>query len=150
MSPLAFLAAALLAATAAQAKAGKEVRETHCAWLVQAPDGVTSSVDLPELHLMESAALPGPLAVKPPAGATAVQCGRTSIVPAENDDEMLALGLPLYIIEVGGPEPIRLGSLEISSGRFRYRLLEGQLTETEGKAVSRRLNRFQTRSRAPR
>jgi hypothetical protein len=146
MSPPQILAAALLAALAPpQTSPPTDVTETRCVWLVNGPAGV-SSVDTPELRLLEATARPGPLELAPPAGAQSVQCGRTSIAPAEHDDELLALGLPLFIVDVNSPAS-RLGALEISSGRFRYRLLEGNLTKAEGKAVSRRLDLFQARLR---
>lgn len=147
MSGLLILAAALLGAPSSSAPPAKEVSETRCAWLVEGPNGV-SSVDTPKLRLLEAAARPGPLVLAPPPGARSVQCGRTSIVPAEHDDELLSLGLPLAIVDVSGPEPFRVAVLEISTGQFSFRLLDGKLTKEEGDAVSQRLNLFQTRLQA--
>jgi hypothetical protein len=137
--------AAALSLAASDPAAGDRAAlgETRCTWLVQPEGGPVDSLAAPPI--LEQTALPGAFGPDLPADVRGLQCGRTSIVPAEHDDEVLALGIPFYIVEVTGTESGRLGVIEISQGQFRYRLLEGKLSEAEAQAVTARLNAFQAR-----
>ena len=145
MELLVFLA--LLAASAnAPPPAGPsdaDVREVDCRTMSQDEKGEVVALLLPDLHVLKDAALEGPYRLVLPPGVTALHCRRNSIVPAEHDDEVLALGLPLYLAEAraGG----RAGVLEISSGQFRYRMVKGELLPDENELVQARLNQFQMR-----
>ena len=105
-------------------------------------NGAFRYVDVPALHVLEATAAQGRFAPELPAGSTAITCGRTNIVPAAQDDEVLLLGLPFFIVDPGGD---RIGALEIVDGRYRYRLLVGELGDDEIEALQSRLNEFQTR-----
>ena len=146
MIVLAVLASALFATVDPSAAASGELLETRCTWLVQATGQSVQVVAATGVNVLQQTALPGPFSPDRPADAQALQCGRTSIVPAEHDDEVLDLGIPLFIVEVPISGRGRLGALEISGGRYRYRLLEGNLSAEEAQAVTGRLNAFQDRT----
>jgi hypothetical protein len=63
----------------------------------------------------------------------AIMFRRSSIIPAEHDDKVLALGLPLYLLEAK-PDG-RLAVFEASRGQFRLRFLKGALRPSEQPAL---------------
>ena len=105
--------------------------------------GTVHNLNLPELRVLVPTAQPGPFAPTLPDGVVGILCGRASIIPAANDDKVLALGIPFYILETGNPG--RLGVLETSQGQFRFRMLEGTLRPEEEQPLQGRLNEFQSR-----
>jgi hypothetical protein len=137
-------AAALLIAIVLSAPADEPARETGCRVVVGDGKGTAQLVDAPDLHVLAGTALDGDFAPALPAGATAILCARTSIVPAEHDDEVPALGLPLFLETEGGG---RLATLEMINGGFRYRLLESEFRREEEPAVQARLDLFKARHR---
>src|SRR3954470_13997150 len=116
----AFGAGFMALCAAASATSPDRQREDRCD--VQARSGhVLETVSMPDLHVLEQASY-ARFAPSLPRGAEAIVCLRTSITPAAHDDKVLALGIPLIIVEVGRPH--RMGVLEITDGAFRYRLAE--------------------------
>lgn len=107
--------------------------------------GTVHNLNLPELRVLVPTAQPGRFAPSLPDGVVAILCGRAGLIPAANDDKVLALGIPFYILETGNPG--RLGVLEISQGQFRFRMLEGALRPEEEQPLQSRLDEFQSRLR---
>ena len=105
------------------------------------------TVDMPDLHVLEGTAREGRFAPDLPRGAGAIVCLRTSVMPAAHDDEAVATGLPLFLVEYGGRQR-RTGVLEIQGGIYRFRLTEGRLAAEEQAAVATQLAEFQARAQA--
>jgi hypothetical protein len=78
-----------------------------------------------------------------PQGIVGISCGRTSVIPAAWDDQVLALGLPLFIAETGTPG--RVGILEIDNGRYRFRLTRGEVRPEEQAQIDERVGAYQAR-----
>ena len=128
-------------ATPPPAAAEEANRETLCRVMV-GENGELRYADLPELRVLHGTEAQGRFAPELPGGATSITCGRTSVVPAPHDDEVLLLGIPFFIVDA---DEDRAGVLEIVNGRYRYRMLVGELQEEEIAALQARLNEFQTR-----
>jgi hypothetical protein len=129
-----------LGATAAAASPDRQIEE-RCD--VQARAGhVLQTVAMRDLHVL---ALTAADRFEPalPSGAEAIVCLRSSITPAAHDDKVLALGIPLIIVELGRPH--RLGVLEVSDGAFRFRMMEGSLPAADQAAVQARLEEYRSR-----
>lgn len=76
--------------------------------------------------------------------AEGVMCGRLDIVPAPNDYKVVVAGYPLYILDIGMGHPQRFGALDMSEGRFRYRITDGPaLTDDLAARLGKRLDGFQ-------
>jgi hypothetical protein len=105
--------------------------------------GTVYNLNLPDLRVLVPTAQPGRFAPTLPDGVVAILCGRASIIPAENDDKVLALGIPFYILETGNPG--RLGVLELVQGQFRFRMLAGMLRPEDQQPLQSRLSEFQSR-----
>jgi len=131
---------ALLVPPAAAAPPVDQPTETRCLYSVTDKDG-TRFVDSPPVHVLADTKSHEPYDPPIPAGA-AIMCGRSSMVPAEDDWKVLAAGHPLAIAD-STPGSNRLAWLEVSGGRFRYRFSEGRLTPDEAAATERRLDAFQ-------
>ena len=119
--------------------------ETLCGVMVNR-GGTVHTLNLPALRVLVPTAQEGRFAPTLPDGVVAILCGRASILPAEHDDKVLALGIPFYILEAGNPG--RLGVLEINQGQFRFRMMEGTLRPEEEQPLQGRLNEFQSRLQA--
>lgn len=136
-------AASILAAVApADASPARPFREVRCD-LMDTYRGRLRTFEAPDLRVLEQTASPGRFEPAIPQGTTAVICARTNVVPAANDDEVLWLGLPLFITEPG--DGGRYGVLEVNDGRYRFRLIHGALTADEQPLVDQRLAEFQRR-----
>ena len=110
-----------------------------CAVLFEAPSGGIKHAFLPSLHILSLApnatfSLPSDA----PPNVKAVQCGRQSLGPSQYDYKVLAAGYPLNIVT-----DKRLGVLEIVKGQLRFRMLDGEMSESEIKHVERFLNESQ-------
>jgi len=136
------VATILAAAAPAAAAPARPFREVRCD-LMDTYRGRLRTFEAPDLRVVEQTAAPGRFNPAIPQGTTAVICARTSIVPAANDDEVLWLGLPLFITEPGGGA--RYGVLEVNDGRYRFRLIHGELTAEEQPLVDQRMAEFQRR-----
>jgi hypothetical protein len=137
----AFGAGSLALGGAAGATGPDRQREDRCD--VQARAGrELETVQMPDLHVLEQTS-GASFAPDLPRGTEAIVCLRTSITPAAHDDKVLALGIPLIIVEVGRPH--RMGVLEIADGAFRYRLTEGTLPAADQAAVQARLEEYRSR-----
>jgi hypothetical protein len=147
LSLAAFGGLALFAlAPAAYASNPRPMRELRCD-LMETARGRLLTIEAPGLHVLQQTAASGRFAPAIPAGTSAIMCARSHVIPAANDDEVISLGLPLFIAEMGTPG--RLGVLEIDAGHYRFRMLEGQLTAEEQSAVDGRLGEFQGRLQLP-
>jgi len=136
IASLIFLAAASTAPVSAPAKELGPKVEKACGVLVQKGDK-SEYVAAPGLKVMGG---PTQLAVPADKGQViAVRCTRDTVVPTQGDGRVIVLARKPFMIE----DAARLASLEIDKGQFRLRMLEGQLTAEEQKAVQARLGVFQ-------
>jgi hypothetical protein len=145
---LAALGAALASATPAAADSPRPLREVRCDLMETAGGGRMSTIEAPNLHVLQQTAAAGRFSPEIPEGTAGIMCGRSNIMPAAHDDEVIILGVPLFIAETGSAG--RLGVLEIDQGRYRFRMLEGRLSADEQTAMDRRLDEFQRRLAPPR
>jgi hypothetical protein len=127
----------------APAASGSDLqREDRCD--VQARSGhELQTIEMRNLHVLEQTSDGASFAPALPRGTEAIVCLRTSITPAAHDDKVLALGIPLIIVEVGRPH--RMGVLEIAEGAYRYRMAEGSLPAADQAAVQARLEEYRGR-----
>jgi hypothetical protein len=137
---------ALGASDAASAtRAPRELVELRCD-AMENHNGRLVTIEAPGLHVLRQTAATGRFAPTLPEGISSIMCGRSSIIPAANDDEVLWLGLPLYIAEMGSAR--RLAVLEIDQGTYRFRFLEGRARPEEQAMLDQRLAEFQARFQA--
>jgi hypothetical protein len=136
------LAASPAASTPREARA---VQELRCRY-IEDHRGQAVTIEAPGLHVLSQTAAEGRFQHRVPEGVSSIMCSRTSIIPAAFDDEVLWLGMPLYIAEMGTPG--RLGVLEINEGAYRFRFLEGAARPGEQAQLDQRLDEFQTRFHA--
>ncbi len=142
------LLAILAAAPAAEAPAASvpdesAIVERDCRVMTEEEPGKVTTTLLPDLHVLAGTRAPGPFRPTLPPGVQAILCTRNSIIPAEHDDEILALGIPLFLVEIGGGG--RSGVLEVDQGRFQYSFTQGELKPGEEVALQARMNLFQDR-----
>jgi hypothetical protein len=143
------LAILAFVASAAQAGVAESVTivESEC-YSMEEQDGRVVSTRIPGLRVIERTAGDGPFAANLPAGTSAVLCPRSTIVPAPNDWKVLVAGYPLYIMETSvPPESRRVGTLEVSQGQVRYRLIRGEFHAGEEERLRARLDQFQESAR---
>jgi hypothetical protein len=82
--------------------------------------------------------------------ANGVMCGRNGFFLAPNDFKVLKAGIVLYVADKGRGHPERLGVLEISDGRVRFRSFKGdQPTSEQLTNIQSRLNTFQNEFYSP-
>lgn len=134
---------ALASAAPAAADSPRPLRELRCDLMETTREGRMSTVEAIDLHVLAQTSAAGRFSTNIPEGTAGIMCGRSSILPAAHDDEVIYLGVPLFIAETGSPG--RLGVLEIDQGRFRFRMLEGRLSAEEQAAMDGRLDEFQRR-----
>ena len=142
--PATILLALLAAAAEPAGVRDADLRETDCRTMSQ-EGGKVITVLAPNLHVLTQAAAAGPFRPVLPRGVSAILCRRNSVIPAEHDDEVLALGLPLYLAETRPAG--RIGVLEISGGQFRFRMVQGTPLAVEDRLIQARLALFQKRLR---
>lgn len=117
--------------------AGSADAADRCGFLVSGADG---EISLSLADSFDPEDLTRPLTK--PENAIAVQCARERITPRLHDDRVL-VELSLTINLQAGD---RIGVLEVSDGRFRYRLIKGDLRGgAESKEIGDRLDLFQAR-----
>lgn len=81
--------------------------------------------------LTEASAAEGLMPPPPlPDGATGILCARGSVVPDENDFEILRHGMPLYI-RAGEGEDVTVLALGYQDGNYVVQLPQGDITEQE-------------------
>lgn len=145
LSPLSLAAlggAMLVAALPAGASPQRQVREIRCDLLEQ-DRGRLITVEANDLHVLRQTE--GGRRFQPaiPEGTAGISCGRTHIVPAAWDDQVILLGVPLFIAELGSAN--RFGVLEIDNGRFRFRFISGEARPEEQAMIDERIETFQAR-----
>jgi hypothetical protein len=143
LSLAASCAAAFARAAPAAADSPRPLRELRCDLMETGRGGRMTTIEAPDLHVLQQTGAGGLFAPEIPEGTSAIMCGRSHIMPAAHDDEVIYLGLPLFIAETGSGR--RLGVLEIDQGRYRFRMIEGRLSPEEQTAVDGRLDEFQRR-----
>jgi hypothetical protein len=134
-----------LSTDASARRAPRPLTELRCD-AMENHNGRLVTIETPNLHVLRQTAASERFAPALPDGISSIMCGRNSIIPAANDDEVLWLGLPLYIAESGSAG--RLGVLEIDQGTYRFRFLEGQARPEEQALLDQRLAEFQARFQA--
>jgi hypothetical protein len=142
LSLAAFAGATLATATPAAATPQRELREIRCDLLEQ-NRGQLLTVEAPDLHVLAQTAEGQRFEPAIPQGMAGISCGRTSVIPAAWDDQVLALGLPLFIAETGTRG--RVGVLEIDNGRYRFRMIRGETQPEEQAQIDARVQSYQTR-----
>jgi hypothetical protein len=139
----AFGAASLFAMSGAAASTTREIREARCDRL-ETENGRVVTIEAPELHVLRDTAAGGRYQPGLAGSVASIMCSRNSIIPAAHDDEVIWLGMPLHIAQLGSPG--RLAVLEINEGRYRYRMIEGRAPNPEEQAaIDARLAEFQAR-----
>jgi hypothetical protein len=133
---------ALITAVPAIATPQRPLTEMRCDRLKQ-NRGRLETIEARDLHVLAQTADGQRFEPAIPAGTTGISCGRTSIIPAAWDDQVILLGVPLFIAELGSLR--RLGVLEINNGRFRYRLIRGQAQAEEQAQIDERIQTYQRR-----
>lgn len=134
--------ATLLAAAPAAATPQREVRELRCDML-ELHRGQVQSIEARDLHVLAQTANGQRFEPVIPQGIVGINCGRTSVIPAAWDDQVLALGLPLFISESASPG--RVGLLEIDNGRYRFRFTRGTAQPEEQAQIDERIQTYQAR-----
>jgi len=132
--------ATLIAAAPAAANNQRELREIRCDMLEQDRARLVT-IEAPGLHVLDQTANDRQFAPAIPRGVIGISCGRTSVIPAAWDDKVVALGLFLMIGDPAG----RLGSLEIDNGRYRFRLMRGEVQPEEQAQIDARIQAYQSR-----
>ncbi|MEA3045250.1 MAG: hypothetical protein QOH47_3088 [Sphingomonadales bacterium] len=122
----------------------RPLQELRCRY-IEDHNGQAITLEAPGLRVLEQTAASGRFQPAVPQGVSSIMCSRTSLIPAPNDDEVLWLGMPLFIAELGSPG--RLGVLEINEGSYRFRMIEGRVRPEEQAQVDARLDEYQTRFR---
>ena len=140
------VALAFSAPTAADAQ--RPISELRCDLMETTGEGRISTIEAPDLNVLQQTAVAGRFRPEIPEGTAGIMCGRSHILPAAHDDEVIILGVPLFIAETDLGR--RLGVLEINQGRYRFRMLEGRLSADEQTAMDGRLDEFQRRLAPPR
>jgi hypothetical protein len=134
--------ATLVTMAPAVATPQRPLTEIRCDMLEQ-DRGRLVTIEAPDLHVLRQTANGQRFDPRLPQGVVGINCGRTSIIPAAWDDQVLALGVPLFISEAATPG--RVGILEIDNGRYRFRLTRGQMQPEEQAQVDERIQTFQSR-----
>lgn len=142
LSLAAFAGATLVTAIPAAATPQRELREIRCDYLEQ-NRGQLMTIEATDLHVLAQTADGQAFRPAIPQGMAGISCGRTSVIPAAWDDQVLALGLPLFIAETGTRG--RVGVLEIDNGRYRFRLIRGEMQAGEQAEVDSRVQTYQAR-----
>lgn len=134
-------ATVLAALPAAATPQSGELREARCDML-ELHRGQVATLEARDLHVLSQTANGQRFEPVIPQGVVGISCSRTSLVPASWDDQVLALGLPLFIAETGRS---RTGLLEIDNGRYRYRVIRGQARPEEQAQIDARIQTYQAR-----
>jgi len=145
LSLAAFAGATLITATPASATPHRELREIRCDMLEQ-ERGRLVTIEAPELHVLAQTANGQRFAPAIPQGVVGINCGRSSVIPAAWDDQVLSLGVPLFLGDPAG----RFGVLEVDNGRYRFRLIRGEVQAGEQAEIDARVQSYQTRFDAER
>jgi hypothetical protein len=126
----------LLLLTAARgAVTAAPVAEGACGVIKPTADQQGEFLAQPDLHPLTQAGQGQRFTLDAPAGSP-VMCARASLLPVVNDAELVVSGHPFMIAEDPGE---RIGVLEVSDGKFRFRMVQGALTADEMKRLAPRL-----------
>ena len=142
LSLAAFGGATLVTAAPAAATPQRPLTEIRCD-LLERDRGRLVTIEAPDLHVLAQTANGQRFAPAIPTGMAGISCGRTSVIPAAWDDQVIMLGLPLFIAEAGTLG--RVGVLEIDNGQFRYRFIRGEARPEEQAQIDERVQTYQSR-----
>lgn len=92
-------------------------------------DGKETSVVLPSLRVIEMTVADKSfeLPKDAPPHVSAIQCGRSSLIPVQNDYKVLKAGFPFFIV---APDS-RILAMELSDGRLQVSALRGKFNADE-------------------
>lgn len=116
----------------------------RCSVVYLADSGASTSVVLASLLVIPQTSTDQPfkLPADAPANVQAVTCGRSaSLLPAKNDYKVVVAG---YLLSIVAPHGGRVGLLELVNGRLQFRMLSGEMTESETSELQVILNDSQT------
>ena len=111
------------------------VAEGACGVIKPTADKQGAFVAMPDLHPLTQTGTGQRFTLDAPAGSV-VMCARAALLPLANDAELVVAGFPFMIAEDPGE---RIGVLEVSDGKFRFRMVQGVLTAAETKQLAPRI-----------
>lgn len=124
---------------------GAELTETRCIVLAEKPDGKVDTLPGAIAVLVPTRTSPTfSLTLPPGYRGASVLCGRSDIVPSENDWKVLDAGYPLFISVAGDGKPDRTITLEEVKGRLQVQFSEGAVTAEDETRLQARLDQLQT------
>jgi hypothetical protein len=123
------------------------VEETTCGLALTDAEGVTAFNTVQGLSVISLTAQPGPFHLTQAEGEkiTAVQCLRSELVPAENDDKVVLAGYPLFISTERDDRSTTTIVLEVAKGLFQVREVKGKLKPDEITQIGAKLDVFNDR-----
>jgi hypothetical protein len=136
-----------LAALVSASSMAAAVEETVCSLALTDATGKTEFNDVRGLSVITLTAQPGPFHLTQAEGEkiTAVQCLRSNLVPAENDDKVVLGGYPLFISTEREDGSVTTVVLEVANGLFQVREVTGKLKQDEITQISAQLDVFNDR-----
>ncbi len=111
------------------------VAEGACGVIKPSADGQGAFVARPKLHVLAQTGKGQRFTLDAPQGSV-IMCARAALLPLTHDAELAVAGFPFMIAEDPGD---RIGVLEISDGRFRFRMVQGELSAEEKARLASRL-----------
>jgi hypothetical protein len=109
--------------------------EGACGVIKPTEDKQGAFVAMPDLHPLTQTGKGRRFTLDAPAGSV-VMCARAALLPVANDAELIIAGFPFMIAEDPGD---RIGVLEVSEGKFAFRMVQGKLTAAEQTQLAARL-----------
>ena len=126
----------LLLSAARGAVTTAPVAEGACGVIKPTADQQGEFVAQPDLHVLAQTGSGQRFKLDDAPAGSFVMCARAAVLPVANDAELVLSGYPFMIAEDPGD---RIGVLEISDGKFRFRMVQGALTVTETRQLAPRL-----------
>ena len=120
----------------------------RCDLLEQQRGQLLRTIEAPDLHVLAQTAEGQRFEPAIPRGMAGISCGRTSVIPAAWDDQVLALGLPLFIAEDGHAGP-GLASWRSTMAAIGLRLIRGQAQPEEQAQIDARIQALSGAVRRP-
>lgn len=127
------------------AESPQAVREIACSAIVENAEGKTDVVTDITVRVLEQTKTNEVFSYNR-ENTRAILCRRTDIIPLVDDFKVLAGGYPLYLVHAKEGSS-RIGVLEMSEGRYRFRIIKGELTSDEKQRLPLRLDEMQERAR---
>jgi hypothetical protein len=123
-------------------KADLDTVSEKCGVVAKDKDGKETAMLLPSLKVLTLTAREDDFVLPKdaPSNVAAVQCGRESLIPAQNDYKVLKAGFPFFIVSSDG----RIAVMELSEGKLEYRTIDGEFAEEEISLIQSFLNNTQS------